>query len=88
MNARTPDAATAHPAALQPASALERISQVWDERILPPLTDYIRIPAKSPLFAPDWAQQGLLDTVVRNAADWVDAQKLAGLSVEVVRQNR
>ena len=81
MNARIPD----HPAALQPASALARISQVWDERILPPLTDYIRIPAKSPLFAPDWAQQGLLDTVVRNAADWVEAQKLAGLTVEVIR---
>ena len=46
MNARIPD----HPAALQPASALARISQVWDEHILPPLTDYIRIPAKSPLF--------------------------------------
>ena len=85
MNARIPDAATATATALQPASALERISQVWDERILPPLTDYIRIPAKSPLFAPDWAQQGLLDTVVRNAADWVEAQKLAGLTVEVIR---
>ena len=81
MNARIPD----HPAALQPASALARISQVWDEHILPPLTDYIRIPAKSPLFAPDWEQQGLLDTVVRNAAAWVEAQQLAGLTVEVVR---
>ena len=85
MNARTPDAATAHPAALQPASALARISQVWDEHILPPLTDYIRIPAKSPLFAPDWEQQGLLDAVVRNAATWVEAQKVEGLQLEVVR---
>ena len=29
MNARIPDAATATATALQPASALERISQVW-----------------------------------------------------------
>ena len=73
------------PAQLQPDQALERISQVWDERILPQLTDYIRIPAKSPMFAPDWEQQGLLDTVVRNAADWVLAQKIDGLALEIVR---
>ena len=79
MNARIP----AH--TLQPAPALERIGQVWDESILPQLTDYIRIPAKSPLFAPDWEQQGLLDTVVRNAASWIEDQKVAGLTLEVVR---
>ncbi|MDD2711855.1 MAG: M20 family metallopeptidase [Simplicispira sp.] len=70
---------------LQPAPALDHIGRVWDDSIVPQLTDYIRIPAKSPLFAPDWEQQGLLDTVVRNAAAWVEAQKVAGLSVEVVR---
>jgi hypothetical protein len=37
------------------------------------------------MFAPDWEQQGLLDTVVRNAASWVEAQKVAGLNLEVVR---
>jgi acetylornithine deacetylase/succinyl-diaminopimelate desuccinylase-like protein len=52
---------------------------------VPQLTDYIRMPAKSPMFAPDWEQQGLLDTVVRSAADWVQAQKVEGLKLEVVR---
>ena len=79
MNARVP------PVALEPAEALARVSQVWDESIVPQLTDYIAIPAKSPLFAPDWEQLGLLDAVVRNAADWVEAQKVAGLMLEVVR---
>ena len=34
---------------------------------------------------PDWEQQGLLDTVVRNAAAWIEDQKVAGLTLEVVR---
>ena len=73
------------PTVLQPGPALEHVSRVWDDSILAQLSDYIRIPAKSPLFAPDWEPQGLIDTVVRNAAAWVEAQKVAGLTVEVVR---
>ena len=69
----------------EPALALERVGQAWDDDILRQLTEYIAIPAKSPTFAPDWAQLGLLDTVVRNAATWVEAQKVAGLRLEVVR---
>ncbi|SFB65440.1 M20 family metallopeptidase [Delftia tsuruhatensis] len=80
MNARTPSQL------LQPAAALDRISRSWDERIVPALTEYIAIPAKSPMFAPDWEQQGHLETVLRNAADWVQAQKVAGLTLEIVRQ--
>mgnify|MGYP002651860659 CR=1 FL=1 len=79
MNARVP------PIALEPALALDRVSQAWDSDIVRQLTDYIAIPAKSPMFAPDWAAQGLLDTVLRNAATWVDAQKVAGLKLEIVR---
>ncbi len=56
-----------------------------DSSILPQLKDYIAIPAKSPMFAPDWQQQGLLDQVVRNAAQWVEAQKVAGLKLEILR---
>ncbi|HNZ90230.1 MAG TPA: peptidase M20, partial [Acidovorax sp.] len=73
------------PPVLEPALALERLGQAWDHDILRQLTEYIAIPAKSPMFAPDWAQQGLLDTVVRNAAAWVEAQKVAGLRLEIVR---
>ncbi|MFT3812840.1 MAG: M20 family metallopeptidase [Acidovorax sp.] len=77
MNARIPT--------LDSAAALDRISHAWDAQIVPQLTEYIRIPAKSPLFAPDWAAQGLLDTVLRNAAAWVEAQNVEGLALEIVR---
>ena len=73
------------PTQLQPDRALTHLSQVWDDQIVPQITDYIRVPAKSPMFAPDWEQQGLLDAVVQSAADWVQAQKLEGLNLEVVR---
>ena len=79
MNARLPSDA------LNSAQALEQISQQWDRDIVGQLKDYIAIPAKSPMFAPDWAEQGLIDTVVRNAAAWVEAQKVPGLQLEVVR---
>jgi acetylornithine deacetylase/succinyl-diaminopimelate desuccinylase-like protein len=79
MNARMPSNA------LNTAQALEQVSQKWDSDIVGQLKDYIAIPAKSPMFAPDWEQQGLLDTVLRNAANWVEAQKVEGLKLEIVR---
>ncbi|MDQ2780800.1 MAG: M20 family metallopeptidase [Pseudomonadota bacterium] len=57
----------------------------WDERIVPALTDYIEVPAKSPMFDADWQQHGLLDRVVRDAAAWVESRKVEGLKLEVVR---
>ncbi len=60
-------------------------NRAWDERIVPALTDYIAVPAKSPMFDAQWQQHGLLDRVVRDAAAWVESRKVAGLRLEVVR---
>lgn len=79
MNART------SPDLLQPAEALSHVSRQWDDDIVRQITEYIAIPAKSPGFAPDWEQLGFIDTVLRNAASWVEAQKVAGLTLEIVR---
>ena len=57
----------------------------WDETIVPALTDYIAVPAKSPMFDPDWAAHGYLDRVVRDAAAWVESRKVPGLTLEVIR---
>ena len=70
---------------LNSVAALEHTRATWDEKILPQLTDYIAIPAKSPGFDPDWAKHGYLETVVRNAASWVEAQKVEGLKLEILR---
>ncbi len=73
------------PAALDAAQALADVTAQWDGDIVRQLTDYIAIPAKSPGFDKDWAAHGYLDTVLRNAAAWVEAQKVEGLTLEIVR---
>lgn len=79
MNTRAPRTV------LDTARALDEITQVWDDQIVPQLRDYIAIPAKSPMFDPQWAQHGHIDAVVRQAASWVEAQKVEGLRLEVIR---
>jgi acetylornithine deacetylase/succinyl-diaminopimelate desuccinylase-like protein len=72
-------------AVLDSAAVLSQVSSQWDRDIVRQLTDYIAIPAKSPGFDAEWAAHGLLETVVRNAATWVEAQKVPGLTLEIVR---
>jgi len=79
MTARLPDAA------LNTTQALEHVTHAWDTDIVARLTDYVAIPAKSPMFDSAWDANGLLETVVRNTAQWIESQKVAGLSVEIIR---
>ena len=59
--------------------------RLWDDEIVPALMQYIEIPAKSPMFDADWAKNGHVDRVVRDAAAWVEGKKVAGLKLEVAR---
>jgi len=79
MTARLPDSV------LNTTQALSHVSHAWDGDIVQRLSDYIAIPAKSPMFDADWLAHGYLETVVRNTAQWIEAQKLEGLVLEVVR---
>ncbi len=84
MNARDPQLPRL-PDAAQARALAGFAAEAWDERIVPALTDYIAVPAKSPMFDPDWAAHGHLDRVARDAAAWVEARKLPGLKLELVR---
>jgi len=70
---------------LDAAAALSHATSQWDSDIVKQLTDYIQIPAKSPGFDKDWAANGYIETVLRNAAQWVEAQKVEGLTLEIIR---
>jgi len=83
MSARLPDSAVAP--LLNAGQALAQVSHAWDSDIVQRLKDYVEIPAKSPSFDANWAQAGLLEAVVRNTAQWIEAQRVAGLTLEVVR---
>jgi len=79
MNARVPADV------LNAAQTLSQVSDLWDAQIVPRLEDYIRIPAKSPMFDADWAAHDYIGTVVRNTAAWIEAQKVSGLVLEIVQ---
>ena len=46
------------------------IGRLWDDEIVPTLSDYIRIPNKSPAFDPDWEQNGHMGRAVEMFAAW------------------
>ena len=71
--------------ALNAAQALGGVTRQWDEAIVPRLKEYIAVPAKSPSFDPDWAKNGYIDRVIRDAATWVESQKVEGLKLEVIQ---
>jgi acetylornithine deacetylase/succinyl-diaminopimelate desuccinylase-like protein len=68
-----------------PAALAQFTDRLWDDEIVPALHRYIEVPAKSPMFDPDWAANGYVDRVVRDAAGWVEGKKLNGLKLEVIR---
>ena len=72
-------------ALLNDALALDSASTQWDGDIVSQLTRYITIPAKSPGFDAQWAANGHIETVLRNTAEWIAAQKVPGLKLELLR---
>jgi acetylornithine deacetylase/succinyl-diaminopimelate desuccinylase-like protein len=65
-------------------AARETIEATWEHSIVPALERYVAIPAKSPAFDADWARHGHLAAAVTLAAEWVAAQRVAGLRLDVV----
>ncbi|CAN1556014.1 ArgE Acetylornithine deacetylase/Succinyl-diaminopimelate desuccinylase and related deacylases [Burkholderiaceae bacterium] len=81
MNARI------EPTILNTTQLQADVNAAWGERIVPALTDYIAVPAKSPMFDPDWAAHGHLARVLQSATDWVEHQRVPGLRCEIIRLN-
>jgi acetylornithine deacetylase/succinyl-diaminopimelate desuccinylase-like protein len=71
--------------ALDAARATAFVQTTWDADVLPTLTEYVSIPAKSPAFDPDWKAHGHLDRAVALIEAWCRARPIEGLRVEVVR---
>lgn len=61
------------------------IGGLWDDEVVPQITEYIRIPNKSPLFDADWEKHGYMDQAVDQLAGWARSQPIRGMQVEVVR---
>jgi len=61
------------------------VARHWDDSIVPQLVEYVRIPAKSPHFDPQWEAHGHIERVIRLAEAWVRQQPVRGLAAEIVR---
>ncbi len=67
------------------AKLRRQVAETWNETIIPALMDYIRIPAKSPHFDPDWEQHGYIEQAVQLAAGWCRQQAPSGMKLEIQR---
>lgn len=63
------------------------MEHIWEDEIIPVLTDYIRIPNKSPAFDADWEKHGHMEKAVTMFADWARTKlgQLPGSKLDVVR---
>src|SRR5580704_3767787 len=63
---------------------LSSIDKYWEEKIVPTLSTYIEIPAKSPAFDPDWKKSGHIDRALQLVDRWIDDKKIPNLKKEVL----
>src|SRR6185503_2995575 len=63
------------------------VGRFWDDAILPSITEYIRIPNKSPALDPKWAEHGYMEDAVKLMEAWARRELSAfpGATLEVVR---
>ena len=54
---------------------LKTVNSFWDHHITPTLTEYIKIPNKSPSFDPNWEKNGFMKEVLDLAVDWTNKHK-------------
>ncbi|MCH8101499.1 MAG: M20 family metallopeptidase [Proteobacteria bacterium] len=63
----------------------EFVNDMWDSSIVAEISEYIKVPNKSPIFDPDWERHGYMDTAVAMLEDWCRKQPIKGMQIEVVR---
>src|SRR6266576_3466005 len=63
------------------------VETLLDDAVVPSLTEYIRIPNKSPAFDKDWAAHGYMDAAVKLMEAWARKHiaAISGAKLEVVR---
>jgi len=72
---------------MHPTRLKHFIETFWEDSILPSITEYIRIPNKSPAYDPQWVEHGYMEDAVTLMEGWARPQLdgLPGATLEVVR---
>jgi acetylornithine deacetylase/succinyl-diaminopimelate desuccinylase-like protein len=68
------------------AKTRQFIAKMWKESVIPELIEYIRIPNKSPLYDPQWREQGHMDKAIALIERWCRRQQVSGMTFDVVKQ--
>lgn len=66
-------------------STLNFVDRFWDSHIVPTITDYIRIPNKSPAFDPDWDANGHMEDALQLAKKWLEEHHIPGSTLHLGR---
>jgi acetylornithine deacetylase/succinyl-diaminopimelate desuccinylase-like protein len=61
------------------------VDKTWNGSIVPTITEYIRIPNKSPAYDADWIQHGHMDKAVKLIEGWCRSREIEGMTLEVVQ---
>jgi acetylornithine deacetylase/succinyl-diaminopimelate desuccinylase-like protein len=61
------------------------LEQIWEDSALPALTEYMRIPNKSPAFDPEWQAHGYMRDAVRLMESWAREHLPKGALLEIVQ---
>lgn len=68
------------------STILEEIVNAWQRDIIPRLSDYIKIPNKSPAFDPDWKANGYMYKAMDLIVKWCTKQSIAKMSIAVLEE--
>ncbi len=60
------------------------LAALWETSIIPSISDYIRIPALSKNFDPEWRSSGHIDAAATLLTGWANARQISGMHLDVV----
>jgi acetylornithine deacetylase/succinyl-diaminopimelate desuccinylase-like protein len=61
------------------------VEQVWEDSAVPALTEYMRVPNKSPAFDPEWEAHGYMRDAVKLLESWARDHLPQGAALEIVQ---
>ena len=70
---------------IDPAATTAFVDAFWDDTIVPTITEYIRIPNKSPSFDADWEANGHMEDALQLALRWLEQHPVHGMEITVGR---
>lgn len=66
-------------------TAIKFVNHFWGSSVMPGLSEFIRIPAKSPAYDKNWEKNGNLTAAANFLCEWCKSQNIPGLKCQVLQ---